>query len=127
VTRRLGFIIGGLPLCDLGEPVRQGDELGRGLVRRSPSDRELLFMVGLPGRRVLLVGLPGRPFAGKLGGQLVHPRLGRSQLGFQCLDVSLQADTVDTTSTRTGRCGYAQDLRTCFDETPSGGAAAGAE
>jgi hypothetical protein len=34
-------------LCDLGKPLRQGDQLGRGLVRRRPSGRELL-LVGLP-------------------------------------------------------------------------------
>jgi hypothetical protein len=34
-------------LCDVGEPLRQGDQVRRGLVRRRPSGRELL-LVGLP-------------------------------------------------------------------------------
>jgi hypothetical protein len=41
------FAGGSGDLCDLGEPLRPGDHLGRGLVRRRPTGRELL-LVGLP-------------------------------------------------------------------------------
>jgi hypothetical protein len=58
--------LGGLRLRDLGEPLRQGGQLGRGLVRRGSSGRELL-----------LVGLPcSGPFA-RQGGQSGYCAVGR--------------------------------------------------
>jgi hypothetical protein len=59
-----------LGLYDLGEPLRQDDQLGRGLVRRRSSGRELL-----------LVGLPcGGPFA-RQGGQSGYRAVGTLPFG----------------------------------------------
>jgi hypothetical protein len=74
-------------LCDVGEPLRQGDQVRRGLVRRRPS-----------GRKLLLVSLPCcGPFArqgGQSGDCAIGPLPLGSEIAVQPLVIRLQRGDV---------------------------------
>ena len=68
---------------DLRQPPSQLDKLPCRPVSCRSCGRELLFLVSLPGRRLFLVNLSPRPFAGKLGRQPLDVGLQRGDVRFE--------------------------------------------